>query len=138
MLSKILETMFGTSQPTLPYNLNQNQIMVIKPYLYEGIWVFDDPRVGLVKEALVAGMPEIIMAACQDEGITDPQSGFVVLFSADPFPGHTVKLDKCGTEFDGTWYEWKEKGLKGWLCPALFRYFPAAPHTIYCQPKQAE
>ena len=30
-----------------------NQIMVIKPYLWEGVWVFDDPSTGLEKEALI-------------------------------------------------------------------------------------
>ena len=109
-----------------------NQIMVIRPYLYENTWVFDDPDVGLQKEALIAGIPEIIMAAAQDAKIENPQAGISVKFSADPFPGYTVKLDKCGAEYNGTWYEWKDKNLKGWLCPALFRYFDTAPDSIYC------
>ena len=29
---------------------------VIAPFKYEGMWVFDDPTVGLVREAFVAGM----------------------------------------------------------------------------------
>jgi len=28
----------------------KNAIFVIKPYKWEGMWVFDDPNVGLVKD----------------------------------------------------------------------------------------
>ena len=40
-----------------------NQICVIKPYKWEGMWVFDDERVGLVREAFVAGADTIIDTA---------------------------------------------------------------------------
>jgi hypothetical protein len=33
----------------------QNSIFVIKPYQWSGLWVFDDPRLGLEKEAFVGG-----------------------------------------------------------------------------------
>ncbi len=33
-----------------------NQIFTIKPYLWNGTWVFDDPERGLTREALVAGI----------------------------------------------------------------------------------
>jgi putative methionine-R-sulfoxide reductase with GAF domain len=32
-----------------------NSIFVIKPYKWEGMWVFDDPKLGLVKEPFVGG-----------------------------------------------------------------------------------
>lgn len=115
-----------------------NQIMVIHPYLWEGTWVFDDADTGLKKEALVAGIPEIIAQATSDAGIKNPEKGFTIIFSKDFFPGHQVRLDLSETQEDecGTWYEWKEKKLKGWLCPALFKYFPEAPKSIYCQVKE--
>jgi hypothetical protein len=31
----------------------------------------------------------------------------------------------------GNWYAWSERGIEGWLCPALFKYFEAAPNEIY-------
>ena len=34
----------------------KNAIFIIKPYKWEGMWVFDDPSVGLVKEPFVGGM----------------------------------------------------------------------------------
>ncbi len=37
-----------------------NSICAIHPYKYEGLWVFDDPHVGLVKEPFVAGADTII------------------------------------------------------------------------------
>jgi hypothetical protein len=33
---------------------NDNSISIIKPYKYEGVWVFDDEKVNLVREAFVA------------------------------------------------------------------------------------
>ena len=32
-----------------------NSLFVIAPYKYEGMWVFDDPRVGLSREPFIAG-----------------------------------------------------------------------------------
>jgi hypothetical protein len=37
-----------------------NTIGVIAPYKYEGMWVFDDPRVGLSREPFVAGIDTMI------------------------------------------------------------------------------
>jgi len=33
-----------------------NSLMVIVPYKYEGLWVFDDAAVGLSKEPFIAGI----------------------------------------------------------------------------------
>ena len=43
-----------------------NSIMVIVPYWYEGTWVFDDDRVGLVREPFVSGIPEMIDLLVKD------------------------------------------------------------------------
>jgi hypothetical protein len=43
-----------------------NAIMVIFPYRYHHTWVFDDERVGLVKEPFVSGIPEMIDRLVQD------------------------------------------------------------------------
>ena len=37
-----------------------NAIIVIHPYKYEGMWVFDDSKVGLVQEPFVSGADTII------------------------------------------------------------------------------
>ena len=35
--------------------MHQNSIMVVKPYKWEGMWVFDDEKTGLLREPLAAG-----------------------------------------------------------------------------------
>ena len=37
-----------------------NNLNVIVPYKWEGMWVFDDPRVGLDKEPFVSGADKMI------------------------------------------------------------------------------
>ena len=69
-----------------------NSILAIHPYKTEGVWVFDDPKVGLVQEPFVSGADDII------ERMVSAQLG-----------------------------------MQGWLCPALFKYFDAAPQRIYAQ-----
>jgi hypothetical protein len=115
-----------------------NTLFVIQPYRWNGMWVFDDPRVGLVREPFVAGMPEIIDRAVQE--IPDAGDGFLLIFSASPFPGATVELDRVREELGGHWYRWAVHAMEGWLCPALFHYFETAPAKLYAQvrPRTAE
>jgi hypothetical protein len=44
----------------------KNALFVIEPYQWNGIWVFDDPWVGLQQEPFVSGMPEIIELAVRE------------------------------------------------------------------------
>ena len=60
-----------------------NAIGVVAPYKYEGIWVFDDPAVGLVREAFVAGIDTMIDRLVAS--IPDAEQGFRLIFSATPF-----------------------------------------------------
>ncbi|MBW2645956.1 MAG: hypothetical protein JRE23_07235 [Deltaproteobacteria bacterium] len=106
-----------------------NSIFVVSPYKYYGTWVFDDPRVGLVREPFVAGIPEMIDKLVKD--IPNADQGFRLLFSASPFPGYTLKLTWVREERGGNWYFCKEYNSEGWLCPALFKYFDEAPKEIY-------
>lgn len=111
-----------------------NSIMVIQPYHDCGTWVFDDPRAGLVREPFVAGAPEIIDAALARAGIpfADARKGFTLTFSAIPFPGHQLVLRKAFDVSGGASYE-TPTGERGWLCPALFKYFDRAPDFIYAR-----
>jgi hypothetical protein len=112
---------------------SKNQLFLIRPYLHHGVWVFDDPAVGLVKEPFVAGIPEMIERATGE--IPDASRGFVAIFSAGFFPGAQIVLERDRDEGGGTWYRWPEMGQEGWLCPALFRYFETAPERLYIQVK---
>ena len=76
-----------------------NAIGVIAPYKYEGMWVFDDPAVGLVREPFVAGIDTMI-----DKAVTiipNAERGFRAIFSAMPFPGTDFKLVWRRRESDG-------------------------------------
>jgi len=117
----------------------ENSLMAITIYKDGGIWMFDDERVGLVREALVAGMPDIIEKAI---GMFQPgcETRVGVVFSGLRFPGHQVRLDWVRIDEHGdpdyeaqtgNWYKWAEYDMEGWLCPALFKYFKEAPKELY-------
>lgn len=115
-----------------------NSINTIHPYLWHGQWVFDDPAAGLDKEALVAGMPEMIERLCTEQKIPNYREGFILLFSKDPFPGVKVVLERQEEDSGGNWYKWPETGMRGWTCPALFCYFSTAPDRLYIDVKEAK
>jgi hypothetical protein len=113
----------------------KNTIFVIKPYKWEGLWVFDDPAVGLVREPFVAGADTMIDVATAH--IPNADRGFLAVFSANHFPGAQIVLDWVREEGGGNVYRWPENGMEGWLCPALFKYFERAPEKLYVQVRGA-
>ncbi len=108
-----------------------NAISVLFPYKHEGMWVFDDPDVGLRREPFVFGIDEMISRLV--ESIPDADAGFRLLFSTTPFPGNTLKLEWRREEYGGNWYFCSQLGIEGWLCPALFKYFDKAPTELYAR-----
>jgi len=110
-----------------------NSINVIAPYRYLDMWVFDDPSVGLSAEPFVGGADTMIDRVTSD--LPNAQQGFVMVFSAHPFPGHQFRLDWRKQEGSGNVYYAQELDAEGWLCPALFRYFDETPAQIYVQVK---
>ncbi len=79
-----------------------NALMVIVPYKYEGLWVFDDAAVGLSKEPFIAGIDTLIDKATAN--IPDAQHGFRAIFSGTQFPGANFKLEWRRAESGGNWY----------------------------------
>jgi hypothetical protein len=110
-----------------------NTINVISPYKYLGIWVFDDASVGLLQEPFVEGA-DVIIDRCV-EGIPNAEGGFLLLFSAAPFPGHQFRLSWRRADSGGNYYYSHSHGVEGWLCPALLKYFDQAPEELYFQVK---
>jgi hypothetical protein len=106
-----------------------NAMMVIQPYRYLGMWVFDDERVGLIQEPFVMGIPAMIDAVVAN--IPSAEDGFRLLFSAKPFPGFQEELVWVRAEYEGNWYRRRKGEAEGWLCPALLKYFDKAPERIY-------
>jgi len=110
----------------------ENSIMVIHPYLFNGVWVFDDEATGLVKEPFVSGIPQMINKLVYN--IKNAKNGFNLYFSSNEFPDYNAKLTNTGTlEAGGTWYSWEKENMTGWLCPALLKYFKEPPEYIYAK-----
>ena len=103
-----------------------NSIFTIVVYKHEGFWVFDDDRVGLVKEPFVAGADTLIdKLAGEKERIT-------LIFSIINFPGHKLTLARTNPSPEvGTDYTCVELNHDIWLCPALNLYYPVSPNKIY-------
>ena len=108
-----------------------NTINAIHPYKIKGVWVFDDPSVGLVQEPFISGTDDIIERLVV--GLDHPAEGFTLLFSASPFPGHNATFEWRRSEMDGNWYYNAQADMEGWLCSALLKYFDTAPERIYVQ-----
>ncbi len=110
-----------------------NVINIISPYRCHGMWVFDDPKVGLVQEPFVGGADTLIDEATAH--IANAASGFVMVFSEHPFPGSNFHLTWQQQSGSGNIYFSPDFGKEGWLCPALLRYFEQPPKDIYIQIK---
>lgn len=108
-----------------------NSIMILRPYKYEGQWVFDDANTGLFREAFVGGTDAILDLATTN--IPNAEAGFNLIFSESPFPGYDYKLDWVREEFSGNTYWSADMKLSGWLCPSLFKYFETTPKHIYAK-----
>jgi hypothetical protein len=111
--------------------MSANAIRVIHPYRWNGMWVFDDEAVGLVREPFVAGIPEMIDQVVRN--IPNAEGGFNLVFSSRPLPGATLVLERLREEDGGNWYRWTATGEEGWLCPALLRYYRRAPARLFVE-----
>jgi hypothetical protein len=98
----------------------------------EGLWVFDDDSVGLVKEAFVLGTDELIEKAVAH--IPNAREGFALTFSDETFDGFHFKMywvREAETDIGGNFYYTPMYDVEGWLCPSLYLYFEQAPKDIY-------
>jgi hypothetical protein len=123
--------------------------LTIYRYLYEeSCWVFDDQRTGLKEEAFILGMTEMISKVVEAKAIPNAAKGFALTFGVEPFdhdvelallsPAEAVKArggQEAGPPGVGNWYRGVVCGeeMVGWLCPALFLYFPEAPAKIFAK-----
>lgn len=115
-----------------------NAIMVIYPYKYEGMWVFDDEKTKLVREPFIAGADTIIDRVIERRRIKDTNQGFRLIFSSSPFPLYDFKFQWVREADGGNWYYSDDFQMEGWLCPALFMYFDRAPEEIYAKFEEKE
>ena len=110
-----------------------NAIMAIYPYKDSGPWVFDDKQTGLVKEPFIAGADTLIDRALEARGIRDGEKGFRLVFSSGEFPDYDFIFQWVREGDGGNWYRSEEFDTEGWLCPALFKYFQAAPKQLFAK-----
>ena len=111
-----------------------NAVNVIAPYKFAGrMRVFDDPHHGLVQEAFISAADAIIDRAVAHR--RDAAGGFLLVFTAIPFPGHHFHLEWRRSDVEGDSYHAPEFGIEGWRCPALLKYFETPPPRIYFQVK---
>ena len=110
--------------------MSANSIMTIHTYKYHGVWVFDDEKVGLDKEAFVGGADTLL-------DMFDRGSGeLTIVFSAVAFPGHQISLNLVETIDNGeggSTYFCPELKHEAWLCPALLKYMSPPPKVIYAK-----
>jgi len=111
-----------------------NALLVIEPYRLGKGWAFDEPRLGLRSEPFVQGIPEIIDKLVA--GIPGSDKSVRLIFSQRSFPGAQLKLERRREQDGGNWYYCRDYRMEGWLCPALFKYFPRAPQNIYVKAEE--
>lgn len=111
--------------------MSGNSIFVIKPYIWEDLWVFDDPDTGLIREPFVGGADTMLSIAVERARILDADAGFLLFFSDLRFPDADVALTWVCKNFGGNVYRWDEFAIEGWLCPALLKYFPQPPRSLF-------
>lgn len=106
-----------------------NSMFVIRPYRYQGCWVFDDEAMNLRHEPFVDPTSEILTQLTAD--LPGAENGFTLQFSSRPFPGHELVLTLQREEYGGWWYELE--GAECWLGEPIEVYFQKAPQRIYAQ-----
>ncbi len=107
-------------------------MLVLEPYREDGIWLFDDRATGLHREPFVGDVNRMLDQLA--ESIPNAPQGFRLFFSVLPFEGrHSTFSWVRADPVEGNWYRSDETGDEGWLCPALFCYFPSAPTKLYAR-----
>ena len=93
---------------------------------------------------MLTGADTMIDTAVHLKGIPNADDGFLMVFSAGPFPDADFDLEWLRQEDGGNVYKARfEVGgevqeMEGWLCPALNLYYPDAPKKLYVQVREAK
>ena len=108
------------------------RVLILEPYREDGTWLFDDPATDLKREPFVGDVNGMLDRLSAD--IPDAGRGFRLKFAAEPFEGFQATFTWLRADpVEGNWYRSDETGEEGWLCPALFCYFPAAPAKLFAR-----
>ena len=104
--------------------VTKNSIRAIEPYIWSGLWVFDDKDVNLKREAFVAGADDLC------DILSQGSERFTLLFSDKEFPNYQLHLKLKEVGRVGQTYT-DNDGKEAWLCPALLLYFDKPPKHIF-------
>lgn len=133
MFSKLKRRLFGK-------HTNDNSLFTMRVYRHEGMWVFDNPAVDLIKEPFVAGADTIfdeIAYGYDKQFETSDKIKIDIVFSSKEFPGWEHMCEHTGKQYDGNTYVMCAttiptlKNHDLWLCPALLKYFSTPPRTLF-------
>lgn len=87
---------------------------------------------------MIIGADRLILGGCAAKGITNPENGFLLLFSENYFPNADVKFVYDENKFDGWTYKVEAMNMKGvmpgqgaWICPYMRFYYPEPPKELY-------
>jgi hypothetical protein len=127
----------------------------IEPYKKNGRWVFkrsgkiyDMAPAGITDamlSPLIFGVDRLIQTSAKAKNISNPELGFLLLFSSQYFPNADVKFVMDEPKFDGWVYKIEEVNYKGvmpgqaaWVCGYMLDYFEQPPNLIYVkiEPKE--
>jgi len=108
-----------------------NSILLIQPYLLNGIWCFDFPEKNIQREPFVGQVNEWINGMVKD--IPNAEKGFNLLFSAQPFPEYMEEFEWSHEQYGGDMYFHVKSDSIGYLCPCLRQFLPIPPPVIYAR-----
>ena len=94
------------------------------------LWVFDDPQRGLMSEPFLEDASEVLSDIARKVNAKDEM---VLVFSQTEMPNQTAMATRAGSgkmaDQAGCFYNLD--GKRFWLCPAVTKYFPNPPETIF-------
>lgn len=90
-----------------------------------------------------SSLGEMISRMIETKKIPNAAQGFAMTFGDEPFDGvdaelHWLRADEPNSIMGGNWYSAVIAGqeMQGWLCPALFCFFPTAPPRLFVRADQ--
>lgn len=110
-----------------------NAINLLDLYrLPDGMWVYDDPDLGVYVEAFILGSSEVI-----DSVVGEKTKTCTIAVSSEPIPFADAVLVNVDDEVEGNirgWYQKDDSDLPpNWLCGRTLDYFPDYPKRIYAK-----
>lgn len=110
---------------------SNNSINILYPYKEGNVWYYDDPDIGVYKEAFVLGSSETI-----DRVLGEGTDKCKMLISQNPIPNYSARIGRrkdIEEQLAGMlgWYQLEGTDMVNWLCAEVLAYFSDYPDSIY-------